>query len=374
MLAGWLQDFTAVGADPTGASDSTAAVNAAFAVGSGFFPPGNYVLSGDVLIPSNRHILVMNGAIIINTGGRFTAHVPGGGNIHLEIDGTIGFLDTKTAPQMQDWPTSAQWGDERGLIEIGGSFQAPASNIIVDGTGRVYSDYVWNGVPASVTNPHFQINRKGIAIWNAYRCLVSGLEVDHIYGEAVYFNGYANNFDIRFQNNYVHDCAFNGLNFNVSQPYRGLYMNRNTVLRTMQGIEASGGTVEGNYIDTCNIGITFGAGAGILPSVLSNQVVSASNIGYSLQFAQLVQNINIIGNKAISCGGPSYIVTNVQDFQFKNNSSYYHANAKPAPAYNITNTTSGGHLDGNITSTSGAHSTGGFVNSGANVVGTNPVF
>ena len=67
---------------------STTAVNNAVSAASIYFPPAssNYVLSGDIAIPANRHIWVQRGATIQNTGGQFTAYLPGSGNVHFQIE------------------------------------------------------------------------------------------------------------------------------------------------------------------------------------------------------------------------------------------------------------------------------------------------
>lgn len=374
------QDVRKFGAVP-GATDRTTAVNNAVSTCSIFFPASasNYVLSGDILVPSNRHFWVQKGATIINTGGRFTAFLPGGGNVHFQIDGVVGFLATTTAPGIGDWPQVA--GDvHRALIEMGGTHVAPGKKFKVTGNGgRVYSDYVWAGVPTGITNMAFQMNRKGIAFINAAECLCQGLEVSGVYGEAVYFNGWENNYDIKFLNNYVHDCAFNGLNFNTSLAYQGLVMAHNTVQRVMQGIEISGGTADNNQIETCYQGFKFGGGSGIAGlRVTNNVVISAADVAYDLQFSPATPAImtHIAGNQAISTGGTAFIINSMQKFQFKDNTSYNHGASKSGVSFNIGSACAAGHIDGNMTASPGAFSTGTYANNAgvANTAGTNPVY
>jgi hypothetical protein len=359
-------------------TDATTSLQAALNTCSIFFPPAasNYILSGDILLVSNRRIHVQKGATIINTGGRFTGHLPGGGGIDFEINGTIGFLATADAPQMTtDWPTSDTFGPERGLIEIGGSAANPASNIRIYGGGRVYSDYVWAGVPAGLTNFHFQINRKGIAFWNSAHVLVEGMEVDHIHGEAIYFNGYANNYDIKFLDNYVHDFAFNGLNFNVGLPYLGLLMRGNTIARGMQGIEISGGTADGNQINEVGGGIITGAGGGITLRITNNKINNSTGVGISVEYSVLISDVVVECNEVSGAGTFGYVFGNITRFRIKNNSCDFHGATGSGRSYQIAVTCTAGHVDGNETFNPGPHSTGGFTNlAGNTTIGVNPEF
>jgi hypothetical protein len=379
LVVSGAQDVRKFGIFGDGSTVVTTLVQNALNTASIFFPPasGNYVLTGDILLVSNRRIQVQRGATIINTGGRFTGHLPGGGNIDFEINGTIGFLATADAPQMTDWPTSAEFGDERGLIEIGGSAASPASNIRVYGGGRVYSDYVWAGVPSALTNKHFQINRKGISIWNSSHALVEGMEVDHVHGEAVYFNGYANNQDIKFLSSFVHNVAFNGFNFNTSLAYQGLLIAHNTVVNALCGIEISGGVADNNSIDICNNGIITGGGGGITLRVTNNKVTNAVVGSYVIEFSSAaVQNVVVQGNESISAGATAFYFEYLSTFQVTGNKSYAHASRAAGKSFIIGANCGSGYVDGNVTSVVGAFSNGNVVNlaGGDVVLGTNPVF
>lgn len=357
-----------------GGGDVTTRVQDAHNTCSIFFPPGiiggNYTLFGDILLISGRRIEVQKGANVTNTGGRFTGHLPGGGDFDFEIKGTIGFIATTTAPQIPDWPA------ERGLIEFGGSPGSPAANIRVYGGGRVFGDYPWVGLPTTLYNLLAQINRKGIALWNCSHSVVEGMEVDHIHGEAIYFNGYGNNEDIRFEDNYVHHCAFNGLNFNVSLAYKGLVMRGNTITNVLQGIEISAGVADNNYIDTVGAGIITGAGGGSTLRLTNNKVVNSTGIGISVEYASNIKYIVIHGNEVISCGTTAYLLNFINGFQLTNNSSSGHATTGPGRSFLIQVNCVAGWVDGNTTFQPGAFTQGGFTNlAGVSVVaGTNPAF
>ncbi len=216
MVLDDITDVRKYGVIGDGSTDVTTKLNGAIAAGNVVIPPSasNYILSGDITIPSNRHIWVKKGATIINTGGRFTGYVPGGGNILFQIDGVIGFLSTASGGQIGDWFQNGGI-NSRGLIELGGSQASSAKNLVVEGSGEIYSDYVWSGVPVSVDFTT-AVPRRGIQLTNAHHCRVQGLNVHNMWGEAIYFQmANATEFkDVQFIGNYVHECAFNGLNFN----------------------------------------------------------------------------------------------------------------------------------------------------------------
>lgn len=375
MVISGAQDVRKFGVFGDGATDVTTKINGALTACSIFVPPstGNYIMSGDLIFVSNRYLGVQRGANIVNTGGRFTAFLPGGGNVEMEINGTVGFLATATAPGIGDWPDTVPGGTHRGLIECGGTHVSIGSNFRVHGSGRVYSDYVWTGVPVGYPNFAYQMNRKGIAFIIATNCVCEGLEVDHIWGEAIYMNGFSNSLDNKFLRNYVHDVAFDALNFNTGNSTAGHEIAFNRVLNAQSGIEVATGSIHDNYVENTHIGITFGAGGGLGPLyVTNNTVVTTVDFGYSLQFGTIVQNIHITGNMCVNAGTTAYILANVQDFQFKNNSSYAHATIGPAFAINIQATCSNGHIDGNLMTTSGAFSSGFLSNSAsAGQLGTN---
>ncbi|OSI69920.1 glycosyl hydrolase family 28-related protein [Bradyrhizobium canariense] len=370
------QDVRKFGVKADGVTDSTTAFQNAITTTNVFVPPGSYVLTGDIQIPSNRHIWVQNGATVTNTGGRFTGYVPGGGNIDFQIDGVMSFPATSTRTLLIDWDANAGV-PTRGLIEIGGTHASPAVNIRIRGTGHVYSDYVWPGTPPTgFSDINYQLNRKGICIVNANKCLVEGLEVSNVYGEAIYWQGLPGSSDVKFIKNNVHEVAFNALNFN-SFGAQGFLMAHNYIQNAWQGIEMSVGAAANNHILSVTTGILTGAGGGAGPiSITNNQVVNC-NVGYDIEFSpSVVEQVVIAGNQAISCNASGYILYNVSSFQLKDNLCYRHAITTAGIAFNIAANTSSGHIDGNIVRAPGAFSTGNVVNSAgaANTVGTNPVF
>jgi hypothetical protein len=353
------------GVDPSGGSDSTAGFNAALAAGSVVVPPGIYALSGDIIIPSNRAISVQPGAVINNNGGRFTGYNPGGGNILIENNGVFNFTNTQTRGQLGDWwnilgtPAVAQ----RGLIELGGSISNPAKNLTVTGRGVIKSDWV-GPVPSALYNFADQVNKKGVCIIAALRAKVEGQEVSGIRGEAIYYNSTNNGtqFDVTFCDNYVHDCAFNGLNFNIADIYTGLTIARNTVRRC-------------NSIDGCNTGILFGGGSGVMGQVIRNKVVSTIGNAFDLQFGQPVEQFDIMDNMAVSTGGTAFMVSSLYTSRILRNRSYYHANAVSGWAFYIMGNCARLQIDGNVTYSPGSHSAGNFTSAAINsIVGTNPVF
>lgn len=363
-----------------GSTDVTTVTKNALTAGSILFPPSssNYIMSGDInTFVSNRRFWVQTGATIINTGGRLTAAVAGITNVHIKIDGVCGFLATTTAVGKLDWPDTVPGGTHRGLIEMGGTHASPGTHLSVTGKGRVYSDYVWAGVPTGLTNLTLQLNRKGIAFINAAHCLAEGLEVDHIHGEAVYTNGYENSEDIKFLRMYVHDVAFDALNFNMSLGSQGHEIGHCRVYNAYAGIEMSSGSAHDNYLENCYYGIVFGGGAGIGPIyVINNTAAASTEIAFSLQFGTITQNVVIIGNSAVTSGKQGFALDKLQGFQFKDNSAYNWASISASEAIVIVANCSRGHIHGNLMSSAGVHSTGTLVNNAgaANTIGTNPTY
>jgi hypothetical protein len=265
-------------------------------------PAGPYNLSADIQIPSNRHLWVQKGAVITNTGGRFTSYVPGGGNIDVQIDGVMSFPQTATAPTMHGlagWEYNSQWHN-RGIIELGGSVAQPAVNIHVYGTGKVYSDYVWPGSPPSVfTDMNHQMNRKGVCLFNVVKSSIRGLDIHNIYGEAVYFQSInRGDFDVRLVGNNVHEVAFNGVNVNALGG-QGFVIADNYIQNAWQGIEFSAGRCENNHILGVFRGILTGGGRGVGPLMCRGNIIRDST--HPLDFAfntDFVENVIVTDNIA----------------------------------------------------------------------------
>lgn len=235
-----VKDF---GADSTGATDSTSAIQAAITAGSVVFPPGYYALSGNIVIPSNRKIIVEKGATITNTGGRFTADTVE--NVEWQIDGWVKSVAMAAAPSKTLWTGTA---NERGFIEFGYNYAAgtAGSGFTVHGTGKVSGD--WTGTPNATDYAAIQNNRKGIACWNAKNVLVAGLEIFGFQGEAVYASFFDTaSHDIIFENNNVHDSRHNALNFNNGANGGGIAIRNNRAVNCLQ-VEIANGECTGNYI------------------------------------------------------------------------------------------------------------------------------
>ena len=365
------------GADRSGIGNSTAAFNAAFAASSAIVPPGTYTLNGDVQIPSNRYIWFQPGSFVTNTGGRFTGYVPGGGNITLQIDGVCAFPATLTGADLPGWEPNAGTAT-RGIIELGGTQAQPASAIRVFGCGHVYSDYVWPGSPpSSFFDMNYQLNRKGLCFMYANDTWADGLEFSNIYGECVYWQGYVGARNCKFTRLYVHDVAFNGLNFNAWGA-SSMLMAFNTVINAWQCIEMSVGTATHNTLMNGTSGIISGAGGGAGPMFITNNAIDNMAAGLTIEFGAptTVERFSIQGNSISNIKGTAIFVGRISSFQIKNNILYNYANASPGGvAIQCSNQSSFGHIDGNIIRP-GSFSTGNVLNQAgsANVVGTNPVF
>jgi hypothetical protein len=355
--------------------DSTTAANDAHAAANVFWPPGNYVLSGDVQTPSNRHIWVQKGASIVNSGGRFTSMVPGGGNIIWQIDGVMSFLATADAGSPGDF---ASWSvGARGLLEIGGTVASPASNIRVFGSGEFYADYVWPGtIPTGFYDAPYQLNRVGIGLFNVGDSKVEGLNVHNIHGQAIY-NQSSGGVNVQFLNNRIHECGFNGLNFNAFGNCYNYRIAGNHVQNVMQGIEASVGIIEGNTILFSNKGILTGAGVGTGPLRITNNTIDFPNVGIDVSFqaGTIVENVMIADNQVHVAGNFGIALDSITSFQLKDNTVYIwganSAGGAIALGANVTN----GQVDGNTMTDRGPHSTGTIINGGVTGVtfGVNPV-
>lgn len=247
-------------------------------VGNVIFPPGDYDYDEDFDIPSNRKIWVQKGAIVTNTGGRFTAWNVN--NVEWQIDGEVHFVATDTASDLSGGETGS-----RGCIEFGESYSAAsaANGFWVHGTGLVAGD--WTGTP-NVSDIANQINRKGIACWNSANVLVEGLRVTGFHGEAIYaffFDEASSN--IVFQNNSVYNCRFNALNFNAGSNGGGCIIQNNKADSCYQ-VESSVGEISGNYIVNMEAyGILTGSGAGNSIVIKNNIIKNAGLLGIATVYA-----------------------------------------------------------------------------------------
>lgn len=350
--------------------DDTTKFNAAFAAAPVVvIPPGTYALTGDVQIPSNRHIWVQKGATIVNTGGRFTGHVPGGGNITFQIDGVMSFPATADGAALGDW-------DARALIEIGGSFASAARNIRIFGTGEVFSDYVAGANPPSAfTNQAVQLNRNAIGLWAVNDSEVSGLYVHDIHGIGIY-NASQGGVNVKFLYNHVQDVGFNGLNFNGLGNCYNYVIAGNFVRNCWQAIEASVGTIDGNTILFATTGITTGAGLGASPLRVTNNVIDFATTAIEVAYAPTtVSDVVISGNQLHGALGGGINVDNIESGIISNNMIYTWAFSSSGAAINLGSLTGHLYVNGNVLRAATNFSTGNIVNNGTgNTIGTNPVF
>lgn len=375
-----LSDLVSVmdfGASNTGA-ESTAAFNAAFTNASAIvIPPGTYALSGDVQIPSNRFIWVQKGATITNTGGRFTGYVPGGGNIEFRIDGVMAFLATADGASKNGtngWDTATGPPFNRGCIEIGGDrVGSNANNIYIHGCGEVYSDYVWSGVPSSFFNLNFQLNRKGIALFNVSNARIEGLYVHNMYGEAVYCQSTTSNNNVQFSRNRVVNSAFDALNFNCIGSALGWVMSDNYVENAWVGVEASTGHIKNNSITSTRAGINTGGGSGTGDQIIQgNRIYNCVDAGITISFAGPCERFLICDNSIYTVGTWGISINNIAEVTVVNNSIYLWANVSAGVGIQIFSAVANGYVNGNIIHTPGAFSTGTVINGGLSVtVGTN---
>lgn len=308
-------------ADVTGAIDCTSDFQDAIDVGNVTFPPGDFTMSGDVLIPGNRKITVMEGAHITNTGGRFIAENVE--NVIWEIDGWVESVAMATAASKPLWTASV---GERGFIEFGSDYSVgqAASGFKVYGSGIVSGD--WTGTP-NYSDDVNQNNRKGIACWNAKNVLVDGLNVFGFEGEAIYASFFDEaSCNIVFQNNYVHDTRFNALNFNAGAHGGGCAIRNNTVKNVYQ-IETSVGECIGNtVIDTVGSGIYTGGSAGYGPLVIRNNTIinagaQAGSHGIAVIFGSgtPVTGVEISDNTIVDSYGYSIYTDYIREFTVRGN-------------------------------------------------------
>lgn len=306
--------------DTTGAADCTAEFQLAITTGSVRFRPGDYTMSGDISIPSNRKIIVEKGATITNTGGRFTAENVE--NVEWQIDGWVKSVAMDTAPSKAAWTATA---NERGFIEFAEDFVSgsAASGFIVHGTGKVSGD--WTGTPNDTDYAAIQNNRKGIACWNAKNVLVAGLEIFGFQGEAVYASFFDTaSHNIVFEHNNVHDTRHNALNFNNGANGGGIAIRHNRAVNCYQ-VELANGECIDNYIsDTVSYGIFQGAGAGGEGGPLivkDNTVVSAGSTAIAAinSVGHNGKKVVVQDNLIVNAGQYSVLVNYAKDVLVHNN-------------------------------------------------------
>jgi hypothetical protein len=376
------------GAKGNGTADDTAAVQKAINAGSTKFLSGyTYKVTGDLLVPANRTVIIEKGATV-NTTGRWTAYNVS--NVEWKIDGVVNVTAMFNAPAKPAWPNTAagtQLGDERGFLEFGGavSSSASVSGFWVHGTGKIVGP--WTGTP-NFDDSVYQVNRKGIAIFYAKNVLVEGIEISGFDGEAVYFTGSTPDVtNIVFSKINSHHTRFNALNFNVANlaelgfagAYRGLKIVDNVTDTSYTGIEASAGVISGNYVRApTHYGIWFGLGAGRGQIQVSNNTVEdAELISYAMSFSSTlvtpIYDVTVHDNKAINSGTDSYVFNKLVGFTVKNNLSRGHGRLAPGKAFAFTNATQG-WVDGNVTFDPGPFASGNLtsVTSILNL-GSNPV-
>jgi hypothetical protein len=279
-----------------------------------------YNLTGDITIPANRKIIVERGATVINTGGRFTADAVSG--VEWHIDGWVKSVAMTTAAAKTGWEAGS-----RGFIEFGEAFDinSALSGFWVHGTGKVSGD--WTGTP-NFSDSATQINRKGIASWNACNVLVEGLEVFGFDGEAIYaFFFSLKSKNIVFRNNYVHDTRFSALNFNAGLNGGGCSIHDNHVDTAFQ-VELSAGNCSGNDVRNCpGYGIYTGDGAGTGPLTIKRNVVKScggagtggGGIYASFAVTDPVTDVSIEDNVIISSYSYSIYSTYCRDLTIRGN-------------------------------------------------------
>lgn len=351
-----------------------AAVQAGINAGNITFTPGVYTLLGvEISIPSNRKIVVQKGATLNCTNVRWTAYNVN--NVEWQIDGTINALAMATAPAKVGWPSTAagtQLGDERGFIEFGGSVRSSASvsGFALSGSGKIIGPFV--GSP-NFSDSVYQVNRKGITVWNCKNVSVEGIDISGFEGEQVYANlNTPDCVNVVFDKVHSHHCRMNALNFNIgvshfdgdtAGAYRGLRISNCVATDCYAGIEASAGLISNNYVrSSSNYGIWFGVGTGRGPiEVAGNTVEDCAGQSYVLSFssslATLIYDTSIHDNKAIASGSDAFAFNKLTVFTAKNNMSRGHGRLAAGKAFAFTNCTQG-WVDGNITFDAGAFSSG----------------
>jgi hypothetical protein len=346
---------------PAPGADATAPFQAALDAGPTivrFVGGKTYNLTGDIAVPARRKIIVEAGAVVINTGGRFTAYDVT--DVEWQIDGHVRSVGMLPAPQLIGWPTDQQGAvitPERGFIEFGGTSAGVGirAGWKVHGTGKVSAD--WVGTPNFSDST--QVNRKGIAAWHAANVLVEGLEVYGFEGEAIYSYGtHEDCVDWTFRRNYVHDSRFNALNFNAAGPYKGLLICDNTAYNVFCGVESSVGSIMRNHVDLCpasnSCGIWTGSGGGNGPIRISDNIVSrVTQHSYAASYNALRQNVVVVNNISIDPGQYAVFGSFIENFLIAGNLSVGHGRLVAATAYAVANSKEGLLLD-NVAMKTGA--------------------
>lgn len=278
------------GADPTGATDSSTAINSALTAlassgGTLLVPPGTYTVNSDLLYYSNLTFYVARGATMNFNGSRFTPANASVVNVSLIVDGAMNSSNLSTnAPQKFSWPSDTGSGHttyERGFVEFGGASGTSRSPgfFYVGGHGTITGDFT--GTPSTANLWTGDLCRKGIATFFSDNVLVEDVNVSGFHGEAVYhYDSTSPVTNVVFQHTYVHDTNFNALNFNNLSEAKNSYIRDNTTYNSYQGIEISAGSAINNTVRlTQGPGILTGAGTVQTVSILNNTVDSAQADG-----------------------------------------------------------------------------------------------
>jgi hypothetical protein len=355
-----LKEWVSVDDYWSGSGDYTDAANAALVAASQirFLAGRTYALSDDILIPSNRKIIVEKGATVTNTGGRFTAYDVD--NVEFVVDGQILSVGMTLKAYKSGWPNTTEATAthvERGFIEFGSATPAsPRRGFRVSGSGVIGGD--WTGTPAAPTND--DLNCKGIAVWNASDVLIEDVLVRGFRGEAVYCYGVSVNcVNWTFRNVHSYDSKFNALNFNAIGPKFGLRILRCLTRYCYTGIEMSVGEAEGNTcFDPEANGIWTGVGSGTGPITLrGNTVHNAGALSFYAGFASAIGPVIVEDNTSINPAAGAFQLGYATQFSCRRNLSVGHSQTVAAYAYAYVQSTDG-VIDGNVTLAPGGSSLG----------------
>lgn len=360
-------------------TDNSVNLQRAIDAGSITVPPGLFVVSNDISIPGNRTIEVQSGATLISFGGRFSSAQFGVSNVTWTINGLVQSIAMRPAGQQLDWPNlPSEGGPERGFIEFGGRYEQIGDGFNVSGTGSVAGD--WVGTPNLRDGWVFEINRRGIAAFNAKNVSVTDLEVSGFDGEAVYFTSYTESSEnVTFSRLHVHHSRFNGVNFNLMIPWRGFSITDNTIDHVYTGIEDTTGLIARNHIsNTVFAGILFGFGGGHGPITVRDNTVDTvggspctdpsggdCGVGYWLRFGPpqdgwptpVVGPVIITNNISSNTAGSAYVLQQIKTFTLNGNLAREYAQSYHGYGIELHDV-SDGIVSGNSIQAQGAQASG----------------
>lgn len=314
MIDGAVVNILDFGADPTGATDSTAAIQAAIDTGDGtiFYPDGTYLVDG-VVIKSNQRHLGSGAATLTTTGNAFE---PQGNSSNVIIEDLI-FAGTGNGINQSDstyYSISYTIRNCKFAKSLTECIQWTPINCIVEenyfgyalgSSGAYHRHLSMNGKPTGTTAANANVIRK-----NYFTAAVGASESTYLFygtGNTFSENIWESNDTLAVQINGGGVTQFDGNYFESNDSYHQIYIQANAT-----AIPSPANAIYKNYV------ISF-----------TNNVVNMLVAGNTALFYLDADsyNLSMVGNLIYTNQSPVYVTdtpagTNAGVIEFRRNENY----------------------------------------------------